>query len=436
MLRYAASFAQGNAGLADLIEQRRLTVIDVTHDGDHRRPCDPIRGVFRHFDVPRGFFLVAHLSGDRAERAAEILGDLHFQRLVDGGEHLHVEEFLHQHGTLQAQLFGQFLHGDALGDGDLLIGRNDLLFPPLTVLELTLFLLLNGLARAGLSSMAARGIRIGSVDGRGNQSFARTHGRSGMHGTAAEATTTHRSAALRRTGHGAAGTAQNGLTGTNRAAMNGLARRGSAGAHGAGHRRTGRRTRRLRLRRMLGLTLMLQARDQVRPGRHHGTRGGLAGQAAIGRTRNLRRHDGRGGRARRRSARNAATGLGKLRNTRRGPVENLAGARRSGCGARRRPWSGDGGGRYGRTLQPRGRSRGRGRGRRRSHALLWHRRRRRRGPGLGRHLRRPHLGRGWPGNRDGGRAARKRGTDGRRAPRGGHGNAGNRRTRWLGSNGF
>ena len=37
VLRNSARFASGNVGRADRIEQRGFTVIDVTHDGDHRR---------------------------------------------------------------------------------------------------------------------------------------------------------------------------------------------------------------------------------------------------------------------------------------------------------------------------------------------------------------------------------------------------------------
>ena len=35
VLRDAAGFAVGDVGLADRVEQRRLAVIDVAHDGDH-----------------------------------------------------------------------------------------------------------------------------------------------------------------------------------------------------------------------------------------------------------------------------------------------------------------------------------------------------------------------------------------------------------------
>ncbi len=44
VLRDAAGLARGDVGLADGVEQRRLAVVDVAHDGDHRRARHQILG--------------------------------------------------------------------------------------------------------------------------------------------------------------------------------------------------------------------------------------------------------------------------------------------------------------------------------------------------------------------------------------------------------
>ena len=88
VLRDAAGFSAGHVGQADGIEQRSLTVIDVAHDGDHGRTLLAILVDFGLLNLVRGFFFVAELVGGRAEIARQFFGQLHVQRLIDGGENL------------------------------------------------------------------------------------------------------------------------------------------------------------------------------------------------------------------------------------------------------------------------------------------------------------------------------------------------------------
>ena len=87
VLRDAAGFAGRNIGFANRIEQRRLAVIDVAHDGDYRRTRDfELVGVFLGEEVFDGF--VRHLVfeaddlGVGAELARDILHQFAVERLV------------------------------------------------------------------------------------------------------------------------------------------------------------------------------------------------------------------------------------------------------------------------------------------------------------------------------------------------------------------
>ena len=86
----AAGFAACDVGGADGVEQRGLTVIDVTHDGDDGRAhdLDHAGGVFEEaFD---GFVLKLLFDRDDdgvgAELAGDVFDELAFERLVDGDE--------------------------------------------------------------------------------------------------------------------------------------------------------------------------------------------------------------------------------------------------------------------------------------------------------------------------------------------------------------
>ena len=88
----ATRFASSHVGQADGVEQRGLAVIDVAHDGDHRRTRHTLRG--HTFFACGGFgnFLGSLLfEGDhvgvRSEEARHLAGQFGVERLIDGGEH-------------------------------------------------------------------------------------------------------------------------------------------------------------------------------------------------------------------------------------------------------------------------------------------------------------------------------------------------------------
>ena len=114
----AAGFAARHIGLANGVEQRGLTVIDVAHDGDHGSAAYLILRVFGFLHRLHGFDFVAHGSGGSAEIARDIGGQFGVQRLVDGHENSAVHQFLHHHVGLHVELFAQLFDRDAFGDGD------------------------------------------------------------------------------------------------------------------------------------------------------------------------------------------------------------------------------------------------------------------------------------------------------------------------------
>ena len=69
----------------------------------------------------RGFFFVADLVGGSAEIARQFFGQLHVERLIDGGENLLLHQLLDHQVGLDAELFGKLLDRDAFGDGDFAI---------------------------------------------------------------------------------------------------------------------------------------------------------------------------------------------------------------------------------------------------------------------------------------------------------------------------
>ena len=118
MLGDAAGFAGRHFARADGVEQRGLAVVDVAHDGDHRRARLELRRIVG--DVEQAFLdvgfrnaahAVAHFLGDE-------LGGVGVDRVVDL-QHL---PLLHQQADDVDRAFrhavGEFLDGDRLGDGD------------------------------------------------------------------------------------------------------------------------------------------------------------------------------------------------------------------------------------------------------------------------------------------------------------------------------
>ena len=118
MLGDAAGLVRGDVGYADGVEQRGFAVVHVAHDGDHRGALLQVPGVFGIFHRLHGFHFVADGSGGGAEFARHLGGQLGIEGLVDGGEDAAVHQLLHHQRSLHVQLFGQLLHRDAFGNGD------------------------------------------------------------------------------------------------------------------------------------------------------------------------------------------------------------------------------------------------------------------------------------------------------------------------------
>ncbi len=119
----AAGFAGGHVGFADGVEQRRLAVVDVAHDGDHRSALEQILGVLGDLHGLHGLFFVADGSGGSAELARHFGGQFGIERLVDGHEDAAVHQLLHHQGGLHIEFLGKLLDGDAFGNGDLAVDR-------------------------------------------------------------------------------------------------------------------------------------------------------------------------------------------------------------------------------------------------------------------------------------------------------------------------
>ena len=123
VLRDATGFASRHVGQADGIEQRGLAVIDVAHDGDHRRTRDAFRG---HAFLARGGFrnflggllFEGDHVGVRSEEARHLAGQFGVERLIDGGEHAAKQQARDQVLGAKSKLFRQIFYADAFGDGD------------------------------------------------------------------------------------------------------------------------------------------------------------------------------------------------------------------------------------------------------------------------------------------------------------------------------
>ena len=127
-LRDAAGLARHHVGVAQRVEQLGLSVVDVTHDGDHRRArleVVLVAEVLAELDVERLEQLaVLVLGGDDLDVVVQ-LGTQHLQRVVGhrlgGVDHLaQVEQHLHQRCRLDADLLGQVGQRRTTTEADLL----------------------------------------------------------------------------------------------------------------------------------------------------------------------------------------------------------------------------------------------------------------------------------------------------------------------------
>ena len=280
VLRDAARFLLGDVGQANGVEQRRLAVIDVAHDGDHRRALDAVG-----FDL--GLLHVLHrflLEADGVDRGAEIprqlVGELGIERLVDGREDIAVDQLLDHHAGFDVQLLGKLLDRDAFGDGDLARDgrRRGGTLPARGTAQHFLFALRR--AVAALRARAALIRRTALLDSDGRRLASQRRARRRMHRPRS-----HRPARRRSGAH--AWAADHGGPGANRRFVNRL----SGNRRLLPQRNAGARRRRLTRRG----DFRLQASHHVRPRRNHGTLRRLADQTGTRRRPKSRRLTGRSG---------------------------------------------------------------------------------------------------------------------------------------------
>ncbi len=116
MLRDAAGFARDNIGLAQRVQQRCLAVIDVAHDGDHRRAR-----LQRDVHIFGALQTFKHVGFGDALDGVAVFGSDEFGRVgVDHIVDLRHDAVLHQHfddvdGSARHAI-GEFGDGDRLGD--------------------------------------------------------------------------------------------------------------------------------------------------------------------------------------------------------------------------------------------------------------------------------------------------------------------------------
>ncbi len=118
MLGDAAGLAGRDVGVAQRVEQRRLAVIDMAHDGDDRRArleivLDIDLALEADLDIGLGdaLQLVAELGDDQ-------FGGVGIDHLVDRRHDVHAHQRFDDVGAALGHAVGEFLHGDRLGDDD------------------------------------------------------------------------------------------------------------------------------------------------------------------------------------------------------------------------------------------------------------------------------------------------------------------------------
>ena len=164
VLGNAAGFAGRHLGAADVVEQRGLAMVDVTHDGDHRRPR-----LQRHILVFGRLFeegiRIVELGGKRL--VAHFLDDDHrrflVQHLVDGDHRTHLHHDLDDFDRLDRHLVRQIGHGNGFRNMDFThddFGRRLeaalTIIRRMAVLLVTVTATLPGTARIGRARLDAR----------------------------------------------------------------------------------------------------------------------------------------------------------------------------------------------------------------------------------------------------------------------------------------
>ena len=118
VLRDAARLALGDLRLADGVEQGRLPVVDVSHDGDDRGADDQVVGTgLLGIDDAHLFLERPHFHG-RAELPGDGRRRLGIERRVDGHHHAAFDQLLQDVLRLDTETLRQILDGHALGQRD------------------------------------------------------------------------------------------------------------------------------------------------------------------------------------------------------------------------------------------------------------------------------------------------------------------------------
>ena len=163
-LRNAARLAGSDAGVTDGVEQARLTVVDVTHDGDDRGAGLKVGGIV----VEREGVLL--LGGDDLDLTAQVVGneldEVVRHGLCHGERRAQQEQALDDVVGRNVERLGELLDGNALGDldGVEVLGVHAL---GQRLLNLALLLSLCSLALALLLTLLAAtgGLARGLLDG-------------------------------------------------------------------------------------------------------------------------------------------------------------------------------------------------------------------------------------------------------------------------------
>ena len=119
MLGNAASFASGNACATDGIEQRGLAVVDVAHDGNHRRARLHVRlGMNNRVGQIRLGIITFGSFGHVAEFTDENHRRFLIQHLVDRHHRAHLHHNLDHFSGLHCHLLREFADGNGFRHQD------------------------------------------------------------------------------------------------------------------------------------------------------------------------------------------------------------------------------------------------------------------------------------------------------------------------------
>src|SRR5690606_25253080 len=123
MLGNTAGFARGDLGATNIVEQRGLAVVDVTHHGHNRRTGQRLAFEFQRF----GQLLFQRIVADQLDLVAQLfshqLCSFLIKYLVDGHRSAHLEHELDHFRGFHRHLRSQIGHGDGFANGNITHNR-------------------------------------------------------------------------------------------------------------------------------------------------------------------------------------------------------------------------------------------------------------------------------------------------------------------------